>query len=161
MTKQAIITAVKRWLEQLIIGLNLCPFAQQEFVNNTIHFAVSNATTDEQLLLDLQKQLTVLNNNDAIETTLLIHPNVLTDFYDYNDFLDVADGLLIDMALDGIYQIASFHPDYQFAETQSDDAENYTNRSPYPLLHILREQSVERAIASYTKPELIAEVILN
>ncbi|MBL1319820.1 MAG: DUF1415 domain-containing protein [Methylophaga sp.] len=155
MIEQEVIQPVKKWLEQLVIGLNLCPFAKRELIDNRIRFFVSHADTIEALLHDLQQELKRLNNDDSIETTLLIHPNVLTDFYDYNDFLDIADGLLIDMELDGIYQIASFHPNYQFADTGSDDAENYTNRSPYPLLHLIREQSLENAIANYLKPELI------
>ena len=155
MIKQEIIQPIKKWLEQLVIGLNLCPFAKRELINDRIRFFVSDADTIEILLYDLQHELEQLNNNSNIETTLLIHPNVLTDFYDYNDFLDIADGLLIDMELDGIYQIASFHPDYQFVDTKPNDAENYTNRSPYPLLHLIREQSLEKAIANYPNPELI------
>lgn len=150
------IIPVKKWLEQTVIGLNLCPFAKQPFSNAGIHFATSQAQSEEQLLLDLQKELLTLNNND-IETTLLIHPNVLTNFYDYNDFLDVANDLLIDMELDGIFQIASFHPDYQFADTQSADVENFTNRSPYPLLHIIREKSLEQAITAYPDSNAIPE----
>lgn len=157
MTEQNIITPVKKWLEQLVIGLNLCPFAKQAFINNRIRFYHSKATTIESLLVDLQQELERLNSDNTIETTLLIHPNILTNFYDYNDFLDIADGLLIDMALDGIYQIASFHPNYQFADTKPDDAENYTNRSPYPLLHLIRENSLAKAIANYPDPELIPE----
>jgi hypothetical protein len=155
MIEQEVIQPVKKWLEQLVIGLNLCPFAKHELINNRIRFFASHADTVESLLYDLQHELERLNNDNSIETTLLIHPDVLTHFHDYNDFLDIADGLLIDMELDGIYQIASFHPDYQFADTESDDVENYTNRSPYPLLHLIREQSLEKAIASYPHPELI------
>ncbi|PHS27444.1 MAG: hypothetical protein COA83_00045 [Methylophaga sp.] len=157
MNEQDVITPVKKWLEQLVIGLNLCPFAKQEFIKNRIHFYPSKATTIESLLVDLQQELERLNADNTIETTLLIHPNMLTDFYDYNDFLDIADGLLIDMELDGIYQIASFHPNYQFADTEPDDAENYTNRSPYPLLHLIRENSLEQAVSNYPNPELIPE----
>ena len=157
MIDQNIINPVRKWLEQLVIGLNLCPFAKRELINNRIRFFVSTATTIEALLVDLQDELKLLNNDSNVETTLLIHPNVLTDFYDYNDFLDIADGLLIDMELEGTYQIASFHPDYQFAETEPNDAENYTNRSPYPLLHLIREQSLEMAVANYPNPELIPE----
>ncbi len=155
MTKQDFITPVKNWLEQLVIGLNLCPFAKQEFINGRVRFYPSTATTIEMLLLDLQQELKRLNSDNNIETTLLIHPHILTDFYDYNDFLDIADGLLIDMELDGIYQIASFHPNYQFSDTEPNDAENYTNRSPYPLLHIIREKSLENAVANYPEPESI------
>ncbi len=155
MTEQDFVMPVKNWLEQLVIGLNLCPFAKQEFINGRVRFYPSTATTIEMLLLDLQQELERLNSDSSVETTLLIHPHILTDFYDYNDFLDIADGLLIDMELDGIYQIASFHPNYQFSDTEPNDAENYTNRSPYPLLHIIREQSLENAVANYPEPESI------
>jgi len=129
--------------------MNLCPFAKRELVQNRVRFVVADARTQEQLLLALQSELERLECDSSIETTLLIHPDVLQHFDDYNQFLDVADNLLADMQLDGVYQIASFHPDYRFAGTAPDDAENYTNRSPFPLLHLLREDSLERAIASY------------
>ncbi len=129
-----------------MIELNLCPFAKRELVNERIHFAVTNARTELQLLHALETELEHLIENAAIETTLLIHPNVLENFTDYNQFLELADGLLVQMQLDGVLQIASFHPDYCFADTNPDDAENFTNRSPYPLLHILREESLARVI---------------
>lgn len=130
------------------MGLGLCPYAGRELVNNKIRFHVSGADTQERLLMDLQGELELLGADDSVETTLLIHPWALQDFYDYNQFLDVADALLVSMELEGVYQIASFHPDYQFAGTEPDDVENYTNRSPYPMLHLLREESLERAIAA-------------
>lgn len=157
MQNDNIIKQVRHWVETLVVGLNLCPFAKRELINNRIRFSVSAATTEEQLLLDLQRELTLLNDEPSVETTLLIHPDVLQDFYDYNEFLDYADGLLVQMALDGVYQIASFHPHYQFAETEPEDVENYSNRSPYPLLHLIREDSLERAIANYPNPEQIPE----
>ena len=161
MPKPTIITPVKQWLEQSVIGFNLCPFAKHAFINDRIHFFVSTATTEQALIFDLRNELQRLEQNEDIETTLLIHPQILTDFYDYNDFLDSADGLLIDMDLEGVYQIASFHPNYQFAHTKSDNAENYTNRSPYPLLHLIREDSLEKAVANYPNPELIPERNIN
>jgi hypothetical protein len=139
--------SVRRWVEALVVDLNLCPFAKRELVKNRIRFSVTEATTEEQLLIALHAELEVLNQDSSVETTLLIHPKVLQDFYDYNQFLNYADDLLVEMGLEGIYQVASFHPDYQFSDTASDAAENYTNRSPYPLLHLLREASLERAIA--------------
>ncbi len=139
-------STVRDWLESVVIELNLCPFAQRELINDRVHFAATDATTEVQLLQALEAELERLCSSDAIETTLLIHPNVLADFADYNQFLELADGLLVQMELDGVFQIASFHPDYQFADTHPDDAENFTNRSPYPLLHILREESLARAI---------------
>ena len=146
---------VRRWVEELVVGLNLCPFAKRELVNNRIRFVVTQSIGEEQLLAALQTELSLLNNDESIETTLLIHPDVLQDFFDYNQFLDKADQLLLQMGLEGVYQIASFHPDYQFAGTAVEDAENYTNRSPYPLLHILREASLERTIAAYPDVEQI------
>ncbi len=139
-------STVRHWLESVVIELNLCPFAKRELINERVRFANTDATTELQLLQALETELERLSSNTSIETTLLIHPKVLADFADYNEFLELADGLLVQMEFDGVFQIASFHPDYQFAETHPDDAENYTNRSPYPMLHILREESLARAI---------------
>lgn len=149
--------SVKKWVEDMVVGLNLCPFAKRELIADRVRFFVSEAKTEEQLLMDLHSELNVLNADDGIETTLLIHPAVLHNFSDYNQFLDYAEGLLVELELDGVYQIASFHPDYQFADTEPDDVENYTNRAPYPILHLLREQSLERAVANYPNPEQIPE----
>ena len=145
-TENQYIAATRCWLESIVIELNLCPFAGQELRDDRVKFSVTNAATDVQLLQALEAELELLSKNVAIETTLLIHPQVLADFEDYNQFLDLADGLLEQMQLDGVFQIASFHPDYQFADSHPDDAENYTNRSPHPILHILREESLTRAI---------------
>jgi len=148
---------VRHWVETVVVGLNLCPFARRELVNGRVRFSVSEAETEEQLLADLQAELELLNNDEAVETTLLIHPGVLQDFFDYNQFLSYVDRLLMQMELEGVYQVASFHPDYQFSGTRPDDVENYTNRSPYPMLHLIREDSLERAIASYPDPDRIPE----
>lgn len=144
----AIIHAVRDWVENVVIDLDLCPFAKRELTAGRVRFAISSAATEIELLEALESQLDEMSSNSAVETSLLIHPYVLRDFVAYNDFLDMADALLQQMDLEGVFQIASFHPQYQFAETQPEDAENYTNRSPYPVLHILREESLERAIAS-------------
>ncbi|SET41408.1 DUF1415 domain-containing protein [Marinobacter segnicrescens] len=149
MNKQAIIDTTRQWVEKVVIDLNLCPFARRELVNNRIRFTVTGAQTPDALLMELQHELLRLTDDDSIETTLLIHPEVLRDFPDYNDFLDVADGLVQLLELEGVLQIASFHPQYQFAGTTENAVENYTNRSPWPMLHLLRESSLERAIASY------------
>lgn len=143
------VAVARRWLEQVVISMDLCPFAGRELIKNRVRFAVSKAVSEDQLLLDLQEELKELQGNDAIETTLLIHSDVLQDFADYNQFLDYVDALLEQMNLIGVFQIASFHPGYQFEGTSPDDPENYTNRSPYPILHILREESLERAIDEY------------
>jgi len=127
--------------------MNLCPFAKRELTRNRVRFALTAAETEEALLMALQAELELLNSNTSIETTLLIHVNVLQDFDDYNQFLNYTDKLLRQTGLEGVYQIASFHPHYRFDGTGSDDAENYTNRSPYPMLHIIREESLAGAIA--------------
>ena len=146
-----IIAATQNWLEKAVIGLNLCPFAKAVHVKKQVRFVVSSATTPEQLLEELMNELQLLSDTPAeeIDTTLLIHPFVLTDFLDYNEFLDVADAAVEDMQLDGELQVASFHPDYQFAETDQTDISNFSNRSPYPILHLLREESIERAVAAF------------
>jgi hypothetical protein len=147
----AIIAATRRWLEQAVIGLNLCPFAKSVYVKEQVRYVVSNATTPEALLETLMDELQTLSDTDAakIDTTLVIHPFVLNDFEDYNEFLDVADAAVEDMQLDGELQVASFHPDYQFADTDANDISNYTNRAPYPTLHLLREESIARAVEAF------------
>lgn len=154
---EEIIQSVRQWVETFVVGMNLCPFAKRELVKNRVRFVTTAATTAEQLLQVLQTELELLNADPSVETTLLIHPAVLQDFYDFNDFLGCADILLLDMELEGIYQVASFHPDYQFGGTRSGDAENYTNRAPYPVLHLLREESLERVIADYPDVDDIPE----
>ena len=161
MSNENIIQATQKWVETIVIGMNLCPFAKREVVKNRVRYTVAESTAQEQLLMDLKIELELLNNDSSIETTLLIHPSILQDFYDYNDFLELADSLLIDMELEGIYQIASFHPNYQFGGTNFDDAENYTNRSPYQMLHLIREASLEKAVANYPDPEDIPERNIN
>ncbi len=145
----AIAASVRHWVETVVVGLNLCPFAGRELLQERIRLVVAPALTEAELLASLQAELELLDSNPAIETTLLIHPHVLQDFDDYNQFLETADDLLRAVDAEGVYQIASFHPHYQFAETAAADVENFTNRSPYPMLHLLREQSLERSIASY------------
>lgn len=149
MEDDKIIRSVQQWVQSLVVDLNLCPFAKRELVKDRVRFVVTKATTEAQLSIALQTELELLNGDSSIETTLLIHPRVLLFFHDYNRFLKSADRLLKKMKLEGVYQIAGFHPDYQFGDADLDDAGNYTNRSPYPLLHLLREDSLERAIADY------------
>jgi len=146
-----IIAATKAWLEKDVIGLNLCPFAKEVHAAGQIRYVVSAATTAAALLGDLAAELIALHEADRslTETTLLIHPRVMTDFFDFNDFLADADAALERLGLVGIIQIASFHPQYQFADTTPDDPTNRTNRSPYPTLHLLCEASVERALEKY------------
>jgi len=154
---QQIKASTERWLKEVVIGYNLCPFAQRELQRQSIRFVVSNADSEIDLLQALEAELDVLLNDQNIETCLLIHPSVLGEFYQYNQFLDVVDALLDELGLVGEIQIASFHPDYQFANTLANDAENFTNRSPYPMLHLLRETSLERAIASHPDASAIPD----
>ncbi|HAV74471.1 DUF1415 domain-containing protein [Limnobacter sp. UBA6514] len=156
-TDLEIIETTRRWVEQVVVAFNLCPFAKRELVKDRVRFVVSKAKDEATLLDELAHELALLNVDEAVETTLLIHPQVLQDFYHYNDFLEAADELLVDMNLEGVYQVASFHPDYQFGGTEPDDVENYTNRSPYPMLHLLREDSLSEAIDNYPEVDLIPE----
>ena len=143
MDSQAVIEATRRWIADIVIGLNLCPFARRVFEGDRIRYVVTEAADEGTLLRDLTSELKALAATDETgpETTLLIHPRVLNDFLDYNDFLEAADQLVAVLDLDGVIQVASFHPDYHLAETQPADVENYTNRSPYPMLHLLKEDS--------------------
>jgi hypothetical protein len=154
-----IIAATQNWLEQAVIGLNLCPFAKSVHVKKQVRYVVSSATTPEALLEQLMEELQNLSDTEPeeVDTTLLIHPFVLTDFLDYNEFLDVADAAVEDMQLDGELQVASFHPQYQFADTDINDISNYTNRSPYPTLQLLREESIDRAVEAFPDADMIFE----
>ncbi len=148
---EAVIAATQDWLVKAVIGLNLCPFARAVYAGDRIRYVVSDATTPEALLEALAEELQALADIDETrtETTLLIHPQVLGDFPDYNDFMELADALVADLGLEGVLQVAGFHPQYQFADTAPDDPGNCSNRSPYPILHLLRESSVERAVAAH------------
>ncbi len=159
MTDTTVIQDMRRWLERAVIGLNLCPFAKAVHTKGQIHYAVSAATDTEALRQDLIYELNSLlaQEPSARDTTLLIAPKVLADFLDYNDFLAVADRVLRKLDLEGTVQIASFHPDFQFGGTDADDITNYTNRAPYPCLHLLREASIDRAVAAFPEAEMIFE----
>ncbi len=144
--KSEVIERTRRWISSLVIGMNVCPFAKRVFDAGTIRFVESEVKTAEELVADLAVELKGLDAvpPEMTETTLLILPHALKDFYDFNDFLDIADALVRDLGFSGVFQIASFHPQYQFAGTPVDAVENYTNRSPYPMLHILREASISQ-----------------
>lgn len=146
-----VLAATRNWLAKAVIGLRLCPFAAAPFAREQIRYRVSEQRSTEGLLEDLTHELRVLSAADPAlcETSLLIHPYVLDDFGEYNQFLDEADAALAALSLSGELQIASFHPDYRFAGTAPNDLENYSNRSPYPMLHLLREASVTRAVSTY------------
>jgi uncharacterized protein len=149
--------ATVQWLERAVIGLNLCPFAKAVHVKQQIRYVVSFASTPEALLEDLARELEYLAETDAekIDTTLLIHPYALNDFLAYNDFLDVVDEMLVERDLADELQVASLHPQYQFFGTKPNDIDNFTNRSPYPTLHILREASVSKAVAAFPEAATI------
>ena len=159
MTDTTVVQDMRRWLERAVIGLNLCPFAKAVHTKGQIHYAVSAATDTEALRQDLIYELNSLlaQEPSARDTTLLIAPKVLADFLDYNDFLGVADRVLRKMQLEGTVQIASFHPQFQFGGTDANDITNYTNRAPYPCLHLLREASIDRAVAAFPEAEMIFE----
>jgi hypothetical protein len=144
MDDQAVIDATRRWVDSFVIGLNLCPFAKRVADGGRIRYAVSAAITPVAFTDDLRRELELLTTTSRteIETTLLILPHALPDYLDFNDFLDTADGVLSDLRLQGVVQLVGFHPDYYFADTPPDAVDNYTNRSPYPMLHLLREDSI-------------------
>lgn len=159
MSDEQVIADTKAWVDKAVIGLNLCPFAKQVQVKGQVRYVVSQAASVEDLLYELAAELNLLHDTPAeqTDTTLLIHPQLLTDFLDYNDFLEAADQLVADIGLEGELQIASFHPDYQFEGTDKGDITNYSNRSPYPTLHLLREDSIDRAVAAFPEAESIFE----
>ncbi|MEI9947949.1 MAG: DUF1415 domain-containing protein [Pseudomonadota bacterium] len=158
-TPEAVIAATRGWLTEIVIGLELCPFAKAVHVKGQIRYFVSLAQDPEALLQDLLSELRGLADADptTVDTTLLIHPRALPDFLEYNDFLSVAEFALEDMGLAGQLQIASFHPGYRYAGNRAEDLANYVTRSPYPMLHLLREASVDRAVAAFPDASLIVE----
>jgi hypothetical protein len=158
-TAAAVITSTQRWLERAVIGLNLCPFAKAVHVKRQIRYAVSAATTADELLAELRHEIELLGKADPeqIDTTLLIHPKALNDFIDYHRFLKQADCRDQEPWTGRKLQIASFHPSYEFAGSAPDDIANFTNRSPYPMLHLLREASIDRAVAAFPDAATIYE----
>lgn len=154
-----VIARTRRWIERAVIGLNLCPFAKAVYNKQQVRIVLSDATTEAALLAELGEELALLRDTgpEMIDTTLIVHPEVLQSFPDYNDFLDLADALVAEMSLEGVIQVASFHPDYQFADAEIGDVSNNTNRSPYPTLHLLREDSIDRAVAAYPDPSVLFE----
>jgi hypothetical protein len=153
------LNATRAWLEKAVIGLNLCPFAKAVHSKGQIRWVLSQANEPKALLLQLVEELQHLAQADpeAVDTTLIVHPQVLQDFYDFNDFLGVAEDALAELGLEGVLQIASFHPQFQFADAEPDDIGNATNRAPFPTLHLLREDSIERAVQAFPEAESIYE----
>ncbi len=155
----AVLRDSQLWLEKAVIGLNLCPFAKSVHLKNQIRWVISEAHDEQGLMDDLVYELRLLATTDSeqIDTTLIIHPHVLQNFLDYNDFLELADNAVAELDLEGELQVASFHPQYQFADTELDDISNASNQSPYPTLHLLRESSIDRAVAAFPEAEAIFE----
>ena len=158
-THVEVVAATKHWLLSAVIGLNLCPFAKSVYAKEQIKYVVSAATTDEQVLEELESELSALYESDPLrhDTTLVIVPQRFEDFLEFNYFLTRAGRLLKRMRLVGVFQIASFHPQFQFGDREADDIENYTNRAPYPVLHLLREDSVEKAVDAFPEASAIYE----
>jgi hypothetical protein len=159
MTDEEVLKQTRHWLEKAVIGLNLCPFAKAVYVKNQVRLVVSHARHADDLLeeLDRELELFVAMPPEEIDTTLLIHPTLFDDFLDFNDFLEVAEGVVDEHGLEGIVQLASFHPKFQFDGTEPDDIGNYTNRAPFAMLHLLREASIDRAVEAFPQAEAIFE----
>jgi hypothetical protein len=159
LTDEQVLASTRLWLEKAVIGLNLCPFAKAVYVKNQVRLVVSHARHADDLLEELDKELDLLVATPAeeIDTTLLIHPTLFDDFLDFNDFLEIAEGVVDEHGLEGVIQLASFHPKFQFDGTEPDDISNYTNRAPFAMLHLLREESVERAVEAFPEAEAIFE----
>ncbi|EKO3865648.1 DUF1415 domain-containing protein [Vibrio harveyi] len=155
----AITEQVNQWLNDVVIGLNLCPFAAKPQRNKQIKIFVSEALQEEALLEDILLQLIELSNTEPekLETTLVVAPNMLQDFWDYNFFIDWVEGLIKQQDWEGIFQVATFHPDYCFGGAEPEDDENLTNRSPYPVFHLIREESMEKVLKHYPDPESIPD----
>jgi hypothetical protein len=159
MTDDEVLAQTRHWLEKAVIGLNLCPFAKAVYVKNQVRLVVSHAKHADGLLEELDRELDLLAATPAeeVDTTLLIHPTLFDDFLDFNDFLEIAEGVVDEHGLEGVIQLASFHPQFQFDGTEPDDIGNYTNRAPFAILHLLREDSVERAVEAFPEAEAIFE----
>lgn len=154
-----VLAATRRWLEQAVIGLNLCPFAKSVYVKDQVRLVVSRARHLDAFLDDLDRELELLKTTPAeqVDTTLLVHPTLFPEFLVFNDFLNVADDVLVEHELEGVIQIAPFHPDFVFEGEDEADMSHFTNRSPFPMLHLIREESLEKAIASFGDTDVIYE----
>jgi hypothetical protein len=157
MTNEEVLATMRLWVEKAVIGLNLCPFAKSVYVKDQVRFVVSEARHIDAFLEELDRELDLIAAADPaeIDTTLLIHPTLLPDFLDFNDFTLLAEEAVIEHGLEGVIQVASFHPQFQFADTDPDDIGNYTNRAPFPTLHLIREESLARAVEAIPDAEEI------
>ncbi|MBP6184427.1 MAG: DUF1415 domain-containing protein [Saprospiraceae bacterium] len=147
----------KNWIQKVVIGLNFCPFAAKPFLKDAIRYTIHSPATLQSALEQLARELDVLDHQSEITTGFLIFPDGFADFFDYLDLVELAEELLADLDYEGVYQVASFHPDYQFAGNEKEDPANYTNRSPYPMLHLIREDSITEALEHFSDPENIPE----
>ena len=163
MSDEAVLKQTRHWLEAAVIGLNFCPFAKAVYVKNQVRLVVSKARHADDLLEELDRELDLLVGTPAeqLDTTLLIHPTLFEDFLDFNDFLEVAEGVVDEHGLEGVVQLASFHPRFQFDGTEPDDIGNYTNRAPFAILHLLRENSVERAVEAFPQAQEIFDANIS
>ena len=163
MSDEAVLKQTRHWLEAAVIGLNFCPFAKAVYVKNQVRLVVSKARHADDLLEELDRELDLLVGTPAeqLDTTLLIHPTLFEDFLDFNDFLEVAEGVVDEHGLEGVVQLASFHPRFQFDGTEPDDIGNYTNRAPFAILHLLRENSVERAVQAFPQAQKIFDANIS
>ncbi len=159
LTEEQVLEKTRVWVEKAVIGLNLCPFAKAVYVKNQVRLVVSKARHADDLLEELDRELELLVATPAeeVDTTLLIHPTLFEDFLDFNDFLEIADGVVDEHGLEGVIQLASFHPQFQFDGTEPDDISNYTNRAPFAILHLLREERVDRAVEAFPQADAIFE----
>lgn len=157
--QETVLARTREWLEKAVIGLNLCPFAKAVYVKNQVRIVISEARHVDTFLEDFDRELTFLAATDPeiVDTTLLVHPSLLADFEDFNAVVGIAEEAVEEQELEGVIQVASFHPSFQFADTELDDLGNYTNRSPYPTIHLIREASIERAVAGLANPDEIYE----
>lgn len=155
--KELIIAQTKKWITDVVIGCNFCPFAAKEVKRNSIHYIVDTSTDIETSLQIFINECMRMDDDELTETSFIIYPNTFKDFDDYLDLVSLAEALLEKEDYEGIYQVASFHPEYCFEDANENDAENFTNRSIYPMLHILREASIEKALENYNDPENIPE----
>lgn len=152
-----IITQTQKWITNVVVGCNFCPFAAKEVKNNTIFYTVETASDKATCLKTLSTELERLDSNATIATSFLIVPNGYSNFYDYLQLVELSEKLIKKLGYEGVYQVASFHPQYLFAGSAANDAANYTNRSPYPMLHLLREEQMEQALENFPEPERIPE----
>lgn len=157
LNNQDILAHTQQWIETIVVGLNFCPFAKRELRKNAVRFVVNDTAELQETLQQLISECAFLDNNPETETTLIILASGFDDFMDYLDLIELAENLLAEQDYEGVYQVASFHPEYCFADADSDDAANYTNRSPYPMLHLLREASLDTAIDNYPDIDSIPE----